>query len=313
MNIAEGTVEVNTPWGRFRVAEGDKMIHHLVSPSGHQGGERDLLISLVQRTDTVVDIGAHIGSITVPLARAASAGRILAIEAVPATFELLRQNTALNQLSHVVTVNALVGLGRTPRAVNVTEGDTLSTSFRCPAVGGQGMLPRPLSEIVSQSLGQDATIDVLKIDVEGMEPEVLESGAELFHRKQPIVMLEVYVPSPHRRQGSGRRLRRLDSFFKPFDYRLFAVLGGTIKKNQNPVPEIGEINSFRSLAPFLGVQLDVLAVPRASSRLLPPTLGPTHSRVRLLEMSVKATVASLRNTLVGKPRRVVARQRRVVK
>ncbi len=307
MNAGEGIVVVRTPWGQFRVAEGDRMVQQLSLPSGHQGLERDLLISLVQRTDTVVDIGAHIGTIAVPLARAASAGRLLAIEAVPSTFELLRQNITLNQLPHVVTVNALVGLGHTPRAVGVTEGNSGSTNFRRPAADGQGVLPRSLSEIVSRNLGPDAAIDVMKIDVEGMEPEVLESGAALFHRKLPIVMLEVYVPSPHRRQGSSRRLRRLDRFFEPFDYRLFAVLGET--NGQNPVPEIAEIGSFRSLAPFLGVLIDVIAVPRKSSRLLSPTLGPIKARARLLGMTVKAASGSLRRALTAKQREVAPRPR----
>ncbi len=276
------------------------MIQHLSSPSGHQGVERDLLVSLVQSTDTVVDIGAHIGTITVPLARAASAGQTLAIEAVPSTFELLRQNVALNQLPHVVTVNALVGLGHTPRAVGVTKDNTGSTSFCRPAAGEQGVLPHPLSEIVSQNLGPAAAIDVMKIDVEGMEPEVLESGVALFQRKRPIVMLEVYVPSPHRRLGARRRLRRLDKFFEPFDYRLFAVLGQT--KSKNPIPRIAEIRSFRSLALFPGVLIDVIAVPRTSSRSLAPTLGAIPAHAHLLGMSMKATTAFLRDAFLGKGR-----------
>jgi len=255
------------------------------------------LLSLVEKTDTVVDIGAHIGTMTVPLARAASAGRTLAIEAAPFTFELLRQNLALNQLSQVLAVNALVGLGQTRRIVDLTPGDTGSTSFRRSANDGQGVVSHPLSEIINRNLGPDAVVNVMKIDVEGMEPEVLESGAALFSRKLPIVMLEVYVPSPHRREGACQRLRRLDTFFKSFDYRFFTVLGVT--KSRNPVPEIVMIGSFRSLALYWGLLIDVIAIPRASSRQLQATLGPIQTHLRLLEMSVQAAVIALRRTLTG--------------
>ena len=297
MNDVEHIVEVRTPWGLFRVAQGDRVLRHLLSTTGHQGVERDLLLSLVEKTDTIVDIGAHIGTMTVPLARAASAGRTLAIEAAPSTFELLRQNLALNQLPQVLAVNALVGLGHTPRVVDVTPGDTGSTSFRRSANDGQGILSQPLSEIVDRRLGSDAVVDLMKIDVEGMEPEVLESGAALFSRKLPIVMLEVYVPSPHRREGAYRRLRRLESFFKTFDYRFFAVLGAT--KSRNHLPEIARIGSFRSLALYWGLQIDVIAIPRTSSRQLQATLGPIQAHVRLLEISVQAAVIALRRALTG--------------
>ena len=53
--------------------------------------------------DTVVDVGAHLGEYTIPCAKLAS--KVIAIEANPEVFEILRENIQVNGLSNIVTVN----------------------------------------------------------------------------------------------------------------------------------------------------------------------------------------------------------------
>ena len=68
--------------------------------------------ALIEPGDVVVDVGADIGALTVPLARAVGpAGRVLAFEPQPTVFQNLCANLALNDLLHVQAFNAaLLGL-----------------------------------------------------------------------------------------------------------------------------------------------------------------------------------------------------------
>jgi len=63
---------------------------------------------------TALDIGAHIGGVSIGLALDNPGLRVIAVEAVPPNVELLRQNIERNDLSdRVIVVAAAAGKGRT--------------------------------------------------------------------------------------------------------------------------------------------------------------------------------------------------------
>ena len=98
--------------GRFLTAEGDFISAHLQKFGAHTRNEIAFLRSVVRDGDTIADLGAHIGSFTVPLGKKAGrSGRVLAIEANPDTFRLLEFNVISNELDDWVTcVNATIGV-----------------------------------------------------------------------------------------------------------------------------------------------------------------------------------------------------------
>src|SRR4051794_17084148 len=67
------------------------------------------LRQLVNPGDTVLDIGANIGDLTVPMAQmVGESGSIYAFEANPANFNYLCANLALNDLANVRPINCFV-------------------------------------------------------------------------------------------------------------------------------------------------------------------------------------------------------------
>jgi FkbM family methyltransferase len=59
--------------------------------------------------DIVVDIGAHIGLYTIISSKRVGAnGKVVAIEAHPSNFEMLKSNIKLNQLTNVTPLNYAV-------------------------------------------------------------------------------------------------------------------------------------------------------------------------------------------------------------
>ena len=69
-------------------------------PEGLEPGTRRVLSKLLVPGATFVDIGAHIGLLTLAGARAVGAsGKVLAIEPVPLSFELLQRSLTINGLA----------------------------------------------------------------------------------------------------------------------------------------------------------------------------------------------------------------------
>ncbi len=155
----------------------------------------DLLARLVKEDDVIVDVGANIGTFTVPFARLVPKGYLIAFEAQPTIFNILCGNVAINNLFNVTTAQ---------RAVANSDGEPLYV----PETNYAGK-PSDFSEIqlVKQrdgnfsmlahtikidSLGL-AKLKLLKVNANGMELDVLKGGLETIKRANPII----YVSTLH--------------------------------------------------------------------------------------------------------------------
>ena len=128
---------------------------------------------------TVIDVGANIGDLTLPLARiVGDSGKVFAIESHPEMFNVLCANLALNQIRNVAPLNAFVA---TSPAV-----DTASEIWGKHAYVGDRWKPRFLA---IDDLELDA-LDLVKIDVDGKELGVLMSGAMQIERFRPTLYFE---------------------------------------------------------------------------------------------------------------------------
>jgi len=125
----------------------------------------------------VCDVGAHIGLFTLRISKQASNSKIIAIEPNPINFKFLVKNISINGLEdRVHALNVAVGK-RKERAVlylsKVSRGD--SSMKRWHDTGTDGVLivdVIPLDDVLFKL--EMGVCDLIKIDVEGMESEVLE-------------------------------------------------------------------------------------------------------------------------------------------
>jgi len=152
-------------------------------------GEMELFGQVIRPGQTVLDIGANIGTHTVFFAQATgSGGTVLAFEPQRLIFQILCANVALNGLTHVFTYHAAVG--RRPDAILVPTLNVLAEQ-------NFGALPLGLA-----SAGEKVrllTIDELelpachfvKIDVEGMEGDVVAGGQRTLRHFRPMLYVEI--------------------------------------------------------------------------------------------------------------------------
>lgn len=151
-------------------------------------GETSLFAQVIRPGMTVADIGANMGAHTIYFARAVgAAGRVVAFEPQRVIHQILCANVMLNALPNVFAHQACVG--REPGTVLVPPLNYGSdNNFGGLALGaftaGEAVPQRTLD-----SLALDGC-DFVKIDVEGMEAEVLEGGRETLARHRPLLYVE---------------------------------------------------------------------------------------------------------------------------
>lgn len=151
-------------------------------------GEVEMFLRIVAEGDVVVEAGGNIGAHTIPLAKTVGAtGRVFTFEPQRLVYQLLCANIALNSLSNVEAQNVAVGAAAGEIVVPHLSPDQ-HTNF-----GGLGLGQYKTGEtrpvITLDSLDLDAC-RLLKIDVEGMELEVLQGAGQLVERCRPVMYIE---------------------------------------------------------------------------------------------------------------------------
>lgn len=139
---------------------------------------------------TVLDVGANIGFFAVYLLGLERAVSVHAFEPSTANRERLAKNIAANGLDTAVVVHALAILDRAGTATLYTAKDAGSRSLFAGDDAGETVVCVSLDEAVERS--KSKRVDLLKLDVEGAEIEILESGSRETWRRIHRVALEVH-------------------------------------------------------------------------------------------------------------------------
>jgi FkbM family methyltransferase len=178
--------------GAFWYPAHDRFIGRSLSVYGvYSDAEVGMLQKLVRAGDVVVEVGANIGYMTVDLARRVGpAGRVIAFEPQPEIFRLLLRNVAQNGFGARIDarqqgVGAERGALHLPPIDYAQAGNFGGVSLeRDKRHGGRKV------EVVTLDSLNLARLDLLKIDAEGMEPEVLLGARETILRHRPLLYLE---------------------------------------------------------------------------------------------------------------------------
>ena len=141
---------------------------------------------------TLVDVGAHIGFVVIAIARARPDVRVVALEPHPGNVDRLLGNVALNPGVEVEIEP--VAAGRVPGQAMLSDEAGEGTDYhRIVAPGSNGSIEIGV-ETLDRLAGERGIdrIDVLKLDVEGHEPEALAGAAELLaDRRVGVVICEL--------------------------------------------------------------------------------------------------------------------------
>ena len=201
---------VRTRYGVFAIDEvrDKKMAEALESDEYPNEGLLSVARQFVSEKSTVVDIGAHIGTFALPIAKEVE--KVIAFEPSSKAFDLLSRNAKENA----------VALRLVNKALGSEKGNGTLVVRNTSNAGANTLVPG--GDIPVTTLDDEvAHADFIKIDVEGMELDVLRGGVRLIERARPVVLFEVNVSQLRMHGASPRALER---FFTKREYQLYAPL-----------------------------------------------------------------------------------------
>mgnify|MGYP001767220648 CR=1 FL=1 len=182
--------------------------YQLLNKSSFDQSEIDLVLMLLARCKedhgagvVALDCGANIGVHTIEWARMMYRwGRVISFEAQEKIYYALAGNIALNNCLNATA--HLCALGASCGKIEIPIPDYFSPS----SYGSLELRERPNNEFIGQKIDYKNTqsvhmvtidslslprVDLIKIDVEGMEEEVLAGAKDTICHHHPILLIEI--------------------------------------------------------------------------------------------------------------------------
>lgn len=187
--------------GKIHFFKSDSIIGQSLRLYGEWAEEEiRFLLNFLRPGDTVLDIGANIGTHTLAFSKAVeSAGRVIAFEPRPEIYSLLEETVKANELVNVelkpIAVGASVGNLLLPiLATNKAENFGGLSIVNEMGDATKAMPPRDGSNhVIAMDTVDSLELDscrLMKIDVEGAEPSVLEGARATIKRLRPVLYTE---------------------------------------------------------------------------------------------------------------------------
>jgi FkbM family methyltransferase len=174
----------------------------------HTEREEALLRGLELEGGTVFDVGAFHGVTTLFFAgKVGPGGQVIAFEPHPANHDWLLTNLQLNDLTNVDARNAAVGAREGELVLWGNEGRASGSESIAEVGGGEDeRITVPLHSIDAQTEAGLPDPDFVKIDVEGLELDVLEGMAATIERSHPRLFVEMHGADEAAKRSNAERV-----------------------------------------------------------------------------------------------------------
>ncbi|MBS1720219.1 MAG: FkbM family methyltransferase [Armatimonadetes bacterium] len=173
----------------------------------------DAIVNSIQPGDTVLDIGAHFGYVSLRMAQRAAS--VHSFEPGKRQFGVLSRNIELNRLEDKVSINFVALLDRIGQ-VGLVSDDPGNLGHSYVSLG-EGDVPATTLDHYTESKGIEKA-DVVKIDVEGAELMVLQGGASFFEKHPPRAF--IYECNPKHCTAFGTTEEEVHAWFTRRGYHV---------------------------------------------------------------------------------------------
>jgi FkbM family methyltransferase len=167
--------------------------------------------------DIVIDIGANIGRYTIVSSKlVGKTGKVVAIEADVDTFQLLKRNVALNNLTNVLPLN--IAVFSTKTRIKLYE-QSVSAKYNS-LLWSRAKQTEKYVEINADTLdsilelNRISQVNWIKIDVEGAELEVLKGRTKTLSSRNIDLLIEIH------NVGDSNHYDNIVDFLKHYNYEI---------------------------------------------------------------------------------------------
>lgn len=255
--------KITTIYGYFYSKEADLMTNQLKKYSAHTRNELAMLKSLITDGENIIDIGAHIGSFSIPFARFnKGSGKIFSFEANIDNYALLKLNVSENMLGDVIIpIHAIVSDCAKKFTMLNSSDDNTGEFYFMPNLSFSDVTMSDTDVInidewyeINKS---DTQIDLIKIDIEGAEMAALRSCEKIIKRYLPMMYIEINKKALDR---FNTPIAEIEDALKSFGYHFFRNRGP--RNSNNDIFKIARLDKIEDG----GVFFDLLAIHPSSSK-----------------------------------------------
>ncbi len=174
--------------------------------------EVELFSQICQEDDTIIEVGANIGTHTQYFSnKVGEKGKVLAFEPQRIVFQTLCANIAINSMTNVYTYQ--MALGNEEKTILIPPLDYLKNgNFGGVSVDGFKNGEPVVQKKLDSFIDELNKVKFIKIDVEGMEKEVLKGSKKLIEKFKPILYLE---------NDRQEKSHSLIDYIKELEYELY--------------------------------------------------------------------------------------------
>ena len=224
------------PYGPFKM-----LAEFTFTDLGRWGGAHnrgfDKCIEACRNKSCVLDVGAHVGFITLPAASVlAPGGRLYAFEPAKANLAMLRSHVKMNGLEDRVEI--------VDRLVGAIENDGVPFYESVGPHGQNSIILKSETTLQSEQGGYERTLhrqisldrfcaqnglepQLIKIDVEGAEIGVLKGAQKIIEQSKPLLILSVH---PREIALAGGSLEDLRDLIEQMGYEFRDVDGRLVEQ-----------------------------------------------------------------------------------
>lgn len=218
----------------------------------YERGTLNFITKFLKVGDTFVDVGANIGLMSI-FARetVGETGKIWAFEANTSTFKILEKNLELNNFTDVLCFEC--GLGAKREKKMLYDNWEINRGAASTVIHGSGASAFEISILTLDeiSLQQGIKPTMIKIDVEGMEEEVLIGAHNIIQKHRPFLIVEFSSE-----RGENSRKKVYTKITSLVNYTIFKLQGTKERSSK-----LLKINSFQDLP----VDDNVFCIPNEKS------------------------------------------------
>ncbi len=191
-----------------------------------------LLEQLLRPGMVCMDVGANLGEMTIHMAaRVGSDGVVYSFEPVSRVRERLRKHVERNRVETIVRIIPAALSNQTGRT-QIHCADASADNQGLASIVQPGSNALPLTEEVETMRLDDFVaregvrrIDLMKVDIQGAEPFLLEGGARVFQTLSPDLLIEI---SPKDLRHARETSRDLIAKIEAYGYSVYRTRRGRI-------------------------------------------------------------------------------------
>ncbi|MDX5371663.1 MAG: FkbM family methyltransferase [Pseudomonadaceae bacterium] len=182
--------KTHSRYGEFYVPFCDDLISNSLRQYGEWAQcEIETLCSFINAGDTVIDAGAYIGTHSRAFsAQVGKNGKVFAFEPAPDSFEVLAHNARCAPLQNIHAKNLGLGAAQESRTLHIEEEQHNRASASAEGKHTTDDIQIQVQPLDSCNIPR---VSFMKVDVEGMELQLLKGAEHTIRRDLPIIFLEV--------------------------------------------------------------------------------------------------------------------------